>query len=117
MRICGKRAVLGEENMSDDLEKRRREMKLQLAGDQIREILRAGDSLERRTACERILDKAASVSIDVGLLLTQLRVLAEATGRSELSDRLKQLMLDADLEMLATETVFEGFPEDWDDDE
>lgn len=117
MRNYGESTVSEEENMSDELESRRLEMKKQLVGAQLREILQADDSLARRSACDRILDKAGSVSTDVVLLLVQLRVLAEATGRAELSNRIKQLNSDVDLEMLAMETVFDGFPDDWSDDD
>lgn len=102
--------------MPDDLWKRRQEQKLQLIGDQLREVLQADNSLERREACDHILDKAGQVQLEFSLLMTQLRVLAKQTKQDELARRIKQQLLDTDLEMLAMETIFEGYPEDYKDE-
>ena len=102
--------------MPDDLLKRRHEQKLQLIGDQLREVLQADNSLERREACDHILDKAGQVQYEFSLLMTQLRVLAKQTEQGELEKRIKKQLLDTDLEMLAMETIFEGYPEDYKDE-
>lgn len=103
--------------MSDDLWKRRHNQKLQLIGDQLKEVLQADNSLERREACDHILDKAGEVQHEFALLMTQLRVLAKQTKQDELEERIKKQLLDTDLEMLAMETIFEGFPDDYKDQE
>lgn len=101
--------------MTDDLRKRRRDKKLQLAGDQLREILSAGNVLKRREACDHILDKAGEVKQDLDFLLTQLAVLAKVAKHEDRAEKIKKLMVEVDLEMLAMETIFESFPEDWTD--
>ena len=76
--------------MPDDLWKRRHEQKLQLIGDQLREVLQADNSLERREACDHILDKASEVQYEFNFLMTQLRILAEQTKQDELEKRIKK---------------------------
>lgn len=102
--------------MPDDLFRKRMDKKMQLIGDQLREALQAGSTLECREACNRIVDQASNVQVGFTHILVQLQVLVQETGQTELYERLRRIYRDVNLELLSMEAVFEGFPVDWKDD-
>ena len=99
--------------MSKDDWKAKREEKLQQAADQLRNILRAKDADSRKQACNKLIEDAGSLKQDLDMLFTQLVVVAKESHQHILEEKLRKLWKEADLEMLAMEAVYEGFPYDW----
>jgi hypothetical protein len=103
--------------MNEEDWKAKREAKIQQAADRLRNILRAEDAEGRKQACNKLIEDAGSLKQDLDMLFTQLVVITRESHQNILEEKLRKLQKEMDLEMLAMEAVYEGFPYDWPSDE